>query len=371
MQKVRDFIVDFVDRLKQYAVDYAVDQDRTEILALQSREQDAAGTLEQIARTFDLALESAREKAQSGDGAAQTERVETQKTERRVNLPDGVKYSIKSFREQIQDVIDGKFPVDDHVYVMETPEVLQGIGLKKLPMLMTQKHAYTTTLADGKYKNANYHDLGLDVMERLPAAIANPVMVIKSHNYEGRITVITELTDSKNRSVIVPVIVDGRGRWSNVDIASNVIASAYGRRKIWNDARMAFESGEVLYVDKKRSGLIAHSLEVQYDDEVSNNRSSADIIADLTRAVKGENAENQAEDAQDTANSEQTQAETPESESGKWRAEIQPEERERGQGRRGSDAARGRQQHGRADGNGGADPTYAGGCDRDHAAVGG
>lgn len=69
-QKVRDFIVDFVERLKQYAVDYAVDQDRTEILALQSREQDAVGTLEQIARTFDLALESAREKEQSGDGAA-------------------------------------------------------------------------------------------------------------------------------------------------------------------------------------------------------------------------------------------------------------------------------------------------------------
>lgn len=64
-QKVRDFIVDFVERLKQYAVDYAVDQDRTEILALQSREQDAVGTLEQIARTFDLALESAREKGEN------------------------------------------------------------------------------------------------------------------------------------------------------------------------------------------------------------------------------------------------------------------------------------------------------------------
>lgn len=76
-QKVRDFIVDFVERLKQYAVDYAVDQDRTEILALQSREQDAVGTLEQIARTFDLALESAREKEQSGDGAAHSLRRDT------------------------------------------------------------------------------------------------------------------------------------------------------------------------------------------------------------------------------------------------------------------------------------------------------
>ncbi|MCI5546649.1 MAG: hypothetical protein MR399_06810, partial [Clostridiales bacterium] len=167
-QKVRDFIVDFVDRLKQYAVDYAVDQDRTEILALQSREQDAVGTLEQIARTFDLALESAREKGENGTG--KTERTETAQTDavntetdakpvqkqmeaaqnltnqaQHINLPDGVKYSIRRFDEQIQDVIDGKFPENDHVYVMETPEVLQSIGLKKLPMLMTQKHAYTTT----------------------------------------------------------------------------------------------------------------------------------------------------------------------------------------------------------------------------------
>ena len=74
------------------------------------------------------------------------------------------------------------------------------------------------------------------------------------------------------------------------------------------------ESDEVLYVDKKRTGLIAHSLEVQYDDEVSNDRSSTDIIADLTRAVNGENSENHAEYAQDTANGDKTQAETPEHE---------------------------------------------------------
>lgn len=171
--------MDFVERLKKYAVDYAVDQDRTEILALQSREQDTAGTLEQIARTFDLALESAREKTESGGQTAQTERADG----RRVNLPDGVKYSIKSFREQIQDVLDGKFPRNDHVYVMDTPEVLQKLGLKALPMLMTQRHARTTTLTGIGHRGENYHGLGLDLMEQLPNAIANPVMVIKSYNY--------------------------------------------------------------------------------------------------------------------------------------------------------------------------------------------
>lgn len=99
-QKVRDFIVDFVDRLKQYAVDYAVDQDRTEILALQSREQDAVGTLEQIARTFDLALESAREKAENGNGTAHSLRKD--------NEIDLSSREYAMFREKIAEIKIGK-----------------------------------------------------------------------------------------------------------------------------------------------------------------------------------------------------------------------------------------------------------------------
>ena len=310
-QKVRDFIVDFVERLKQYAVD----QDRTEILALQSREQDAVGMLEQIARTFDLALESAREKAESGDGAAQTESLETRKTERRVNLPDGVKYSIRRFDEQIQDVIDGKFPENDHVYVMETPEVLQSIGLKKLPMLMTQKHAYTTTMAEGKYRSTdvNYHALGLETMQKLPDAIADPLMVIKSHNYDGRITVITELTDSEGHGIIVPVIMNGKGVWQEARVDANIVATVFGRKKMASDAKNAFLNGEVLYADKKRSDNIARVLGVQFPDKTSNDRSSADIIADLTRAVKGENSENQqkiSDSSEENADQAQNEGET-------------------------------------------------------------
>lgn len=169
---------------------------------------------------------------------------------------------LRNFDEQIQDVIDGKFPENDHVYVMETPEVLQSIGLKKLPMLRTQKHAYTTTMAEGKYRSTdvNYHALGLETMKQLPNAIADPLMVIKSHNYDGRITVITELTDGEGHGIIVPVIVNGRGVWENVKIPSNVIASVFGKKNIANTLKNAFKSEDVLYIDKKRSDLIAQTL---------------------------------------------------------------------------------------------------------------
>ena len=94
--------MDFVERLKQYAVDYAVDQDKTEILALQSREQDAVGTLEQIARTFDLALESAREKAESGG--------QTVHSLRKGNEIDLSNREYAMFREKIAEIKIEKNP---------------------------------------------------------------------------------------------------------------------------------------------------------------------------------------------------------------------------------------------------------------------
>lgn len=278
-------------------------------------------TLSRIADAFDAAMEEALENDENGTGETETADEQAKPARERTNqaqhieLPDGVKYSIRRFDEQIQDVIDGKFPENDHVYVMETPEVLQGIGLKKLPMLMTQKHAYTTTMAEGKYSSTdvNYHALGLETMQKLPDAIADPLMVIKSHNYDGRITVITELTDSEGRGIIAPVIVNGQGVWENVEIPSNVMASVYGKKNIANTLKNAFKSEEVLYIDKKRSDLIAQTLGVQFPNTLNEDRSSADIIADLTRAVKGENEENQqkiSESSEENADQAQNEGET-------------------------------------------------------------
>ena len=168
-------------------------------------------------------------------------------------------------------------------------------------MLMTQKHAYTTTMAEGKYRSTdvNYHALGLETMQKLPNAIADPLMVIKSHNYDGRITVITELTDSEGHGIIVPVIMNGKGVWQEARVDANIVATVFGHKKFASVAKNAFLNGEVLYADKKRSDNIARVLGVQFPDKTSNDRSSADIIADLTRAVKGENAENHAENESD------------------------------------------------------------------------
>lgn len=166
-------------------------------------------------------------------------------------------------------------------------------------MPTTQKHAYTTTMADGKYRSTdvNYHALGLETMQKLPNAIADPLMVIKSHNYDGRSTVITGLTDSEGRGIIVPVIVNGKGVWQEARVDANIVATVFGRKKMASDAKNAFLNGEVLYADKKRSDNIARVLGVQFPDKTSNDRSSADIIADLTRAVNGENhAENESDE---------------------------------------------------------------------------
>ena len=74
----------------------------------------------------------------------------------------GARYSLnKSFEEQIEELQNGTFPRNDHLYVMETPQALIEAGLDQLPILMTQKHANSVMQSSGT-DNVNYHGLGKD-----------------------------------------------------------------------------------------------------------------------------------------------------------------------------------------------------------------
>ena len=108
--------------------------------------------------------------------------------------------------------------------------------------------------------------------------------------------------------------VNGYGTWENVRIDSNTVASVYGKEHIRGTIKRAIKNDEVMYIDKNKSASFAQSVGVQFPESLSNGNSYVHSVFDLMPAVKSENAENHAEDAQDTANSEQTQAETPESE---------------------------------------------------------
>lgn len=134
------------------------------------------------------------------------------------------------FSKQIDEVLNGTYPKRDMLVVSEqTPQILQEIGLQNLPITMTQKHLYTMSHNDGKYKNANYHDIDIDVIKQLPQALANPLNILKSDTKSDSIVVVTELADKNGNIIVASIKIDGKGQINDVQFDTNVMTSAYGK----------------------------------------------------------------------------------------------------------------------------------------------
>lgn len=152
------------------------------------------------------------------------------------------------FSKQIDEVLNGVYPQRNMLVVSEnTPQVLQDIGLKNLPITMTQKHLKTIMNSNGQYKDANYHNLGVDIVKQLPRAIAEPLNVLKSNTKDDSIVVVTDLADNQERPIIASIKIDGTGRINDIFIDTNVMTSAYGRNNYDKFMQDNIAKGNLLY----------------------------------------------------------------------------------------------------------------------------
>lgn len=195
-------------------------------------------------------------------------------------LDENVKYSDReSFSEQVDQVLDGTFDKEtSHVYVGETPTHLISLGIKPLPMLITANHVYSIAVSedqaktDGRYrKNTHYHDLG-NMIKKLPEAIQNPVMILKSNRDPANtdIVLVTNLKDQQNRPIIAAVKVNGNGNYAGIEIKTNLIASTYSKDNFNNYLQVAVNEKRVLFYDKKRSQELLNTPGVYFPNNIQS-----------------------------------------------------------------------------------------------------
>ena len=244
---------------------------------------------------LDGSLQNGVEKLTDMDGVAFLEAVMGEEASGMNSIRDfegqneEAKYSLnKSFEEQIEELQNGTFPRNDHLYVMDTPQALIEAGLDQLPILMTQKHANSVMQASGT-DNVNYHGLGKNGMSALPQAIANSALVIRAPGYNDRVIAFTDMKDNNGNTIIAPIVLDVRGRWNNATINANLLATAYGKNNIKNMLINAVMKNEVLYADKKRSYELGQSVGVQFPKklaELASSRSIRDFAPDVNTSEK-------------------------------------------------------------------------------------
>lgn len=177
---------------------------------------------------------------------------------------DGLYDYSKPFAKQVEDWINGKIPEQDTLLLGRTPEVLQKIGYSDLPMTIDQKHMRYML---GTPKNKD-HDLGEDIVKRLPELVADPVAIItnpaptKGNRAPGVMIIFAE--ENKNadgRRIVGAVSVLENGKINGVTIDSTRLETAHSRGDVGKkiaDAVQKEQSGShgVYYINKDALSLL-------------------------------------------------------------------------------------------------------------------
>lgn len=194
----------------------------------------------------------------------------------------------ESFSEQVDKVLNKQWEGLNALYVTETPEILQQIGLKQLPMLYTKKHLEDALKPKNEKKH--YHGLTEAQIKKMPEIIEHPAIVIDSLSRNDSIVVISDICDNDNLPIIVSVRIDGNGVYELKQVASNFITGMYGRKGISALIDRAAKDNKILYINNKKSHNIFSLARVQFPYSL-NNYDFDTIIHKSSYVVNNKSAE--------------------------------------------------------------------------------
>lgn len=219
----------------------------------------------------------------------------TANTNKDVQKANNIKNDIDNFSTQVDNVMNGTFPKRSMLTILsETPQPLKDIGLPNLPITMTQKHLNTIINESGSDKNANYHNLGTDLIKQLPEAISSPLDIVESNTKDDSIVLTTYLADKEDRTVVASIKIDGKGTINNIRINTNVMTSAYGRNNYETFMNKNLKEGKLLYdidrgVIKKVTGA---RLQLPRSSNLTTKTNGSYITNSITPTPKIVNSEN-------------------------------------------------------------------------------
>lgn len=147
--------------------------------------------------------------------------------------------SIKSFKEQIKDVEEGKVSDKTLLNVLDKPsQVWKDSGLPDKPLVMSA----------GVYKKATEtkHQVDKETIEKLPKLIQDPLYIFKSSTQAGSFVGVLDAVENKEKSD-GPLIVAIKPGQKGLEV--NIITSTYGKDKDFIEREL--NKGNLLYENKK------------------------------------------------------------------------------------------------------------------------
>ena len=128
-------------------------------------------------------------------------KLENQKGYNQLNQDARLKLSID--KKKWSRIIDNisSYKRSDLISVMDTPAVLQLVGVKDLPIKMYVSKYFD--MKTGAGKNNQHKTVTNKMWKQLPSALVDPIAIFPSKTVNGSIVVMTEITDSNKKQSIV------------------------------------------------------------------------------------------------------------------------------------------------------------------------
>ena len=169
-------------------------------------------------------------------------------------LNQGARLKLSIDKKKWSRIIDNisSYKRDDLIRVMDTPAVLQLIGVKDLPIKMYVSKYFDMKTGAGKN---NQHKTVTDKMwKQLPSALVDPIAIFPSKTVNGSIVIMTEITDSNKKQSVVALELS-----TNVakNITINRIKSFYPKdnasANTWFYNNFADKNNPPLYINEQKT----------------------------------------------------------------------------------------------------------------------
>ena len=176
-----------------------------------------------------------------------------------------------------------------------TPKQLVSVGVSDLPMLVRKGHLRENILTDTEANNKgystkgkHYHGLGIDTYMKAIDSLDEPIAVYqytdKGKYSKDNFIVLTEVKDSSNNNIIVPIEIHKKGQYNKVEVDTNRIKTTYGRETT-NYFNNMVKEGNLIEVYKKRSTKLPMQ-SGNFSTSVGNNISQSDTNVNRDTSTK-------------------------------------------------------------------------------------
>ncbi len=187
----------------------------------------------------------------------------------RSNLSKTMHHLSQDALNEVDDALNNpKTDINSMVKLRDfTPEQLVSVGVNDLPMLVRKGHLRENILTSLEAKEKgystkgkHYHGLGIDTYMNAIDSLDNPIAVYqytdKGNYSKDNFIVLTEVKDSDNNNIIVPIEIHKRGQYNKVEIDINRIKTTYGKNNSNYFDDMVKNGSLVEIYNKKRSAKL-------------------------------------------------------------------------------------------------------------------